>query len=239
MIKNPDGPYPGRQIFIGMTAENKPCFAYLVTGRSPGSRERKAVKIDNLVRIGPVASTEYDPLRHYAAVEFDNNSKVASISNGIQTEAVYEMYKLILNTSNSPGIDYMEKVLEGAGAEPDSYHTPRIAAVITRDADNSQFVYILGIKNFTQPAKASLVSPQPGNLYGVSTYKGSLENPEGRESNAALTQIELTHSTAEDIANYVFEISEAVHDGNDIRVCTVAGVYSSDKGWELALKNVK
>ena len=236
-MKNPDGPYPGRQIFIGITAEQKPCFAYLVTGRSPGSRERKAIQIENLVRIGPVASTEYDPLRHYAAIKFDNTSKVAAISNGIQTEAVYEMYKLILNTSNSPGIDYMEKVLEGAGAEPDSYHTPRIAAVVTPSADKSQFVYIIGIKNYTQPAKASIVSAQPGNLYGVSTYKGSLENPEGRDSNSVLSQIELKPVTAEEIASYVFKISEAEHDGNDIRVCTVAGVYDNEE-WKLAVKNV-
>ena len=49
-MKNPNGPYPGRQLFLGMTASGKPAFVYLVTGRSPQSRERKASQIIDWVR---------------------------------------------------------------------------------------------------------------------------------------------------------------------------------------------
>ena len=42
---NPNGPYPGRQLFIGMTMSGNPAVVYLVTGRSPASRERKAAPL--------------------------------------------------------------------------------------------------------------------------------------------------------------------------------------------------
>jgi len=53
-MNNPSGPYPGRQLFLGLTPAEEPCFAYLVTGRSPESRQRKAIAIENTVRIGPL-----------------------------------------------------------------------------------------------------------------------------------------------------------------------------------------
>jgi len=48
---NPNGPYPGRQLFIGMTMNGNPAVVYLVTGRSSASRERKATPGDNGVII--------------------------------------------------------------------------------------------------------------------------------------------------------------------------------------------
>ena len=93
-MNNPIGPYPGRQIFLGKTIKGDPCFAYLITGRSPESRQRKAVRVDDVIRIGPLGDQAYDPLRHYNAVKFDRGSGVLSVSNGIQTDAGFEMYKL-------------------------------------------------------------------------------------------------------------------------------------------------
>ena len=95
-MKNPNGPYPGRQLFLGLTKDEKPAFAYLVTGRSPQSRERKAATKENSIIMGPIGKLPYDPLRHYTAVKYDSSIGLLAVSNGIQTEAIYETYKLLL-----------------------------------------------------------------------------------------------------------------------------------------------
>jgi IMP cyclohydrolase len=162
-MTNPNGPYPGRQLFIGTTLSGNPAVVYLVTGRSPASRERKATTGDNGVIIGPIGNQLYDPLRHYTGVKYDPASGVMVVSNGIQTDAVFETYKLLYNTNSIPSKDFMEKLLDGAQAEPDSLHTPRIAGVITNTADNKQ-VFIVGIKRHDIPARAFQVEPAPGTL---------------------------------------------------------------------------
>jgi IMP cyclohydrolase len=238
-MNNPNAPYPGRQLFLGLTGDNHPCFAYLITGRSPESRERKAVAVENLIRIGPLGSQAYDPLRHYSAVKFSNSSGIAVVSNGIQTEAIFETYQLLFNTVSYPSGEYLQKIMEGAGAEPDSYHTPRIGGLITRSAEkDGKTVFILGIKAYTQPARAVVVSPQPGKLIGISTYKGLLETPEARNPADILPEIEFSGYEAEELAGCLFGMSAATHKGNDIRVCTLAGIFSAEKGWNIALKNV-
>ncbi len=235
-MNNPNGPYPGRQLFLGLTAGNEPCFAYLITGRSPESRERKAVSRDNTIVIGPVGNAQYDPLRHYSAVKYDKQNGIAAITNGIQTEATFEMYNLIFNTGNQPGKDYLEKILDGAGAEPDSLHTPRIASIITNRSDGSPGFFI-GMKNFTSPAKAWQIEPEPGTLTGISTYRGDMEKPEARNIGDNLPVLEFKGQTAAEVAGFLFDISAASSKGNDIRVCALGGVRSGSK-WELAIKNV-
>ena len=237
-MSNPNGPYPGRQLFLGMTKVKEPCFAYLVSGRSPESRERKAVLMNDVVRMGPIGNTAYDALRHYVAIKFDNATGLAAVSNGIQTEAIYETYRLLMNTAvSAPDKTFMEKILDGAGAEPDSYHTPRIAGMITRTADKSKPIFIIGMKAYELPAKAVMIEPKPGTMTGISTYTGSMESPAARNPASTLPEIEFTGNTPENLANFLFGISAATYNDKDIRVCTVAGILT-DKGWNLAINNV-
>jgi IMP cyclohydrolase len=233
---NPNGPYPGRQLFIGMTLNSSPAVAYLVTGRSPASRERKASPLDNGIIIGPIGNQPYDPLRHYTSVKYDNASSIIAVSNGIQTEAIFETFKLLFNTGSLPAIDFMEKLLDGARAEPDSLHTPRIAGIATNGMNN-QPVFILGLKRQEMPAKAFQVEPAPGTLTGISTYKGNLENPEPNDPDN-LSKIEFKGKTAIELAEHLFEISKAVYNGDDIRVCAIGGIRSEDKHtWQVAMRN--
>ena len=109
------------------------------------------------------------------------------MTNGIQTEAVYETYKLLFNVESPRGVDYMEKILDGANAEIDSYYTPRIAGIIVPGEDKSGMAYIAGIKTFGRPAKARKIAPKAGILEGVSTYKGDLLKPEARDPVAPLS----------------------------------------------------
>jgi IMP cyclohydrolase len=234
---NPNGPYPGRQLFLGMTFTGNPAVAYLVTGRSPASRERKASPFDSGVIIGPIGNQAYDPLRHYTGIKYDNTSGTMAVSNGIQTDAIFETYKLLFNTGSAPTKDFVEKILEGAQAEPDSLHTPRIAGIVTNTAYN-QPVFILGIKRHDMPAKVFQIEPASGNLSGISTYAGSLENPDSFNPNAGIAKIEFNGKTPIELAEHLFEISKASYNGDDIRVCAVAGIRSEDnRTWQVAMRN--
>jgi IMP cyclohydrolase len=238
-MKNPNGPYPGRQLFLGKTLKQEPIFAYLITGRSPESRERKAVLVDNTIRIGPLSNQSYDPLRHYSAVKYDDVSGIAAVSNGIQTEAIFETYKLLFNTNSQPDKDYLEKILDGAGAEPDSYHTPRIAGMITYSPDIKRSpILIVGIKGYNLPAKAFVVEPEPGTLFGVSTYNGPIDNPSPRDPKALLAKLEFKGETAAELAGLLFDISSVNYKDNDIRVCSLGGMLSDKKSWVLSIHNI-
>lgn len=237
-MNNPIGPYPGRQLFLGLTPDNRPCFAYLVTGRSPASRDRIAVPIENGVRIGPMGGANYDPLRHYSALKYDNPSGLLTVSNGIQTEAIFETYKLIYHTGNQPGKDYLEKILDGAGAEPDPpINTPRIGGISTQIGDG-QPVLIIGIKTFGKAARAWQVQPAAGKMTGIATYRGDLEKPEGTAPNSTPPELELKGNTAQYLADYLFDISATLYKGADIRVCAVGGVRNENRSWDVFIKNV-
>ena len=235
MMINPNSPYPGRQLFLGLTKDNRPCLAYLVTGRSKESRERRAIPVENTVRMGPLGNIPYDPLRHYTALKYDNAAGVAAISNGIQTEAVFETYKLLCNVNSPLQQEYMSKIMDGANAEPDSYHTPRIAGVIVA---GTQPVFIIGIKGFEKPAAATAVQPTAGTLIGVSTYQGNMDNPAATDPKAALPTIEFDGKTPDELAKYIFDISQVSYKGDDIRVCAISLVRSADnRTWDIALIN--
>lgn len=233
-MQNPCGPYPGRQLFLGQTSERKPCLVYLVTGRSPESRRRKAIEIGSTVRIGPVENVAYDPLRHYTALKYDNNCGVAAVSNGIQTEAVYETYRLLFNVDSAAGKDYLEKLLDGANAEPDSLHTPRIAGVII--PTKGKPVAIVGITTFDLRSVVHQFVLLPGKLAGISTYSGSLDNPESRDPRRPLDELEFGGKTSQELAKTLYDISAADYKGDDIRVCAVAAIYSNGR-WEIAIIN--
>lgn len=232
-MNNPCGPYPGRQLFLGLTTAQKPCFAYLVTGRSPESRQRKAMPIENTVRIGPLGATPYDPLRHYNAVKYDDTTGIAAVSNGIQSEAIFESYKLLFNVGTTATKDFMEKLMDGADAEPDSLHTPRIAGAVIVNKDSP--IFIIGIKTHQAPAVAYQPAPAAGRMTGTSTYQGNLDNPEPTNPSNALSELECDADDPRDLAKYLYDMSAAVYKGEDIRVCAVGGIYSAT--WDIAIIN--
>lgn len=233
-MDNPSGPYPGRQLFLGLTAAQEPCLAYLVTGRSPESRQRKAIAIENTVRIGPLGDTPYDPLRHYTAVKYDQSTGIVAVSNGIQTEAIFETYKLLFNVGTQVTKDFMTNLLDGANAEPDSLHTPRIAGAVVINKDSP--VFIIGIKTYNSPAAGYHVAPVASQMSGISTYKGDFDNPEPTDPAARLSRLEFSGRTPRDLAQYLYDISAATYKGEDIRVCSVGGIYFGGS-WDIAIIN--
>jgi hypothetical protein len=88
------------------------------------------------------------------------------------------------------------------------------------------------------PAQAFQIEPALGTLTGLSVYKGKLESPEGFDPAAGLPKIEFKGKTAIELAEHLFEISKAVYNGDDIRVCAVGGIRSDDKHtWQVAMRN--
>jgi IMP cyclohydrolase len=235
-MKNPNGPYPGRQVFIGVTAQGRPAFAYLVTGRSRQSRERLSTPKENSIIMGPLGDAPYDWLRHYTAVKYDNDIGLAAFSNGIQTEAIYETYKLLYHTGSAPNKSYLKKIMDGANCEPDSLNTPRVAGVITNPANKTEPVYHLGIVTRGRPAAVWQVKPEPGRLTAVSVYNGNMENPGAFNIDGGLPEIEFSAKTARELAEFIYEISWAADHGDDIRVCAIGGIREGNT-WEVALLN--
>jgi len=233
-MPNPNGPYPGRQLFVGLTADARPALAYLVTGRSPQSRERKATLRENTIIIGPLGNVPYDPLRHYTALKWDDASGVCAVSNGIQTEAIYETYRLLYNAGTAPAVQFLKRIMEGAQAEPDSLHTPRIGGVVT--SQEKRPALFISIKRQDAPAPAARVKPVPGYLSGISTYDGVLETPAPFSSFARPPRVEFGGTDAHELAEYLFDLSAATYNGEDIRVCAVAGIYTGGK-WAVAFIN--
>ncbi len=235
MLKNPNGPYPGRQVFIGVTVKGNPAFAYLVTGRSPKSRERKATMRGNSVIMGPIGDEPYDWLRHYTALKYDNDIGLAAFSNGIQTEAIFETYRLLYHTGSVPSKSYLKKIMDGANYEPDSIKTPRVAGVITNPA-NSIPIYLLSIVVYGYPAVTWRVRPKPGTMKGVATYNGNLESPGAFNIDGGLPEIRFNGETAQGVAEYIYDISAVKYQGDDIRVCVIGGIREGNM-WGMALVN--
>lgn len=237
---NPNGPYPGRQIFVGTTPKGDPCFAYLVTGRNKESRERKAKKMGNIVRIMPSnKDTPFDPLRHYIAVKYDNAIGLATITNGIQTEAIYEAYRLSINLHGQQPIrvpELLHNLLEHAKAEPDSLHTPRIATVITQGNEVPQVV-IGTIGLFHGVTDNFYIKPMlRGRLAMVSTYTGNMDCPEPNRHGPNLLSYKCLAENPNELAKHIFGISAAEYQGHDIRVCAVGGVFAKGK-WSISIIN--
>jgi IMP cyclohydrolase len=225
-------------LFLGRTAKGRPAFAYLVTGRSPASRERKATSGGNGVIMGPIGDEAYDWLRHYTAIKCDNGIGLMTASNGIQTEAIFETYRLLYHTGTRPDKEYMGTIMTGARYEPDSLHTPRVAGLVTNPAGGAAPVYMIGIITDAPPARIYEINPEPGTLTGISTYRGDLANPAAFDIEGELPVIKLTDETPEAIADCIYGMSEAAYQGDDIRVCTVGGVRSDDDlTWKLAIIN--
>ena len=234
-MKNPNGPYPGRQVFVGVTAQGKPAFAYLVTGRSPASRERLATPKENSIINGPIGNVPYDWLRHYTAVKYDNDIGLLVVTNGIQTEAIFETYKLIYHTASTPNKSYLKKIMDGANYEPDSLHTPRPSGVITNPAGKASPVYLLSIATDKETA-AWQIKPKQGTLYGVSTYRGDIENPTAFDVDKGPAELKCAAQTPEEIAEFIYGLSAVTYKGDDIRVFAIGGIREGNK-WKVALIN--
>jgi IMP cyclohydrolase len=190
---------------------------------------------ENGIIMGTIGNAPYDPLRHYTAVKYDNTTGLLTVSNGIQTEAIYEAYKLLFNVKSAPAKGYLKKLMDGANYEPDNLDTPRIAGVITNPAGKKEPVFNISIVTRGRSA-AWQVKPGPGTLAGISTYHGNIDSPGAFNIDGGLAELKCTAVTPQTLADFLYEISFVTYQGDDIRVCAVAGV-RTDNIWKVALIN--
>ena len=137
-----DNPYVGRGIVIGKSENKKHAVcAYFIMGRSNNSRNRVFVKHGDDLFTEPFdASKVEDPsLIIYAALRKTEGGLI--VTNGDQTDTVYDGLKAGLSFSDS---------LKSREFEPDAPNlTPRISGYITFDKDN--FSYEMSILKSADP----------------------------------------------------------------------------------------
>lgn len=237
-MNNPNGPYPGRQIFLGRTPTGLPAFAYFVAGRSPASRERRVRAEENGIYNEPIGDREYDWLRHYPAARYDNGIGLLAVTNGIQTEAVFETYRLLYHCGTRPARGYLKKIMDGANYEPDSLETPRISGLVMNPPGKTEPVNLLSIKIARTPAYVWELDFDPGAMAGVSTYRGDMEKPLLYDADKGPAPLVCDAETPEELAGYIYEISAGQYQGDDIRVCAIAGVRGTDGlAWKISIIN--
>ena len=128
--------YVGRGIVLGKTPDGKKCAsAYFIMGRSANSRNRVFTDKDGVIYTEPYdASKVEDPsLIIYAAIRNYENKLI--VTNGDQTDTIYEGLKAGLSFSAS---------LTSREFEPDAPNlTPRISGMAT--FANGDFTYEMSI----------------------------------------------------------------------------------------------
>jgi IMP cyclohydrolase len=165
-------------------------------------------------------------------VKYDNNIGLLAVTNGIQTEAIFEMYRLLYHTGTAPNKSYLKKIMDGANYEPDSLHTPRPSAVITNPAGKTDPVYLIGIAT-DNGSFAWQIKPKAGTFYGVSTYRGDIENPSTYDTAKGPAELGCAEQTPEEIAKFIYDISAETYKGDDIRVCAIGGIREGNE-WKIA-----
>jgi IMP cyclohydrolase len=63
-----------------------------------------------------------------------------------------------------------------------------------------------------------------------------MENPAPFDADRGPTELGFAGETPEELAKYIYELSEAYNKGDDIRVCSVGGVRTGNN-WQLATVN--
>ena len=175
--RNPAGPYPGVQIFIG-SVEGDPAFAYLVNGRAEESRQRyvsPSMDWDNALRIKPIGNIKHDRFRHYRPVVVDPDTGLAVVSNSrAPIDALFDAYKYRTDEERLQG-KYLKELLTGMGPEFDSRKTSRIVGVVFPVRGGRDFAAVLGItpemgKAYQRTIEDVTKLPQDSNFVWVASY---------------------------------------------------------------------
>jgi len=231
--------YLGRVVGVGTNENTAPFGVYAVSGRSDMSKARIAeimvaeIMDEGVVMIGPYgelseAQQKQRALIFYNAVKVDNDTGIAVISNGKQTDPIAEEP----TPTDSPD-DYALGIglglLKLGGAEPDKYRTPRIAGIVDM-AGNAA----LGI--VTAEGLVSAMSSIPADNGYVSTYKGNPQVPDEvviPELVVPTGKLDMSGRTVQQFADNMYDWMD-----RNFVVCTVAALWDmEDAIWRLAVRN--
>ena len=207
--------YVGRIVAIGMNRKGNIAGMYRISSRSFPNRETKLAgegKVSVIPRAGFEADLTKNPYITYNCLKLAG--EYAVITNGSHTDQIAE--KIM---AEYPVRDALALTLLAMDYEKDSYKTPRIAGVISK---NSNIAYLAVVKE-----KALLVRDfelTKGTAYYVATYEHSTPCLHHKDANFdAVNELEAR--------NYV--INQGVFAGLELPV-TSAAVFSHEKGFELS-----
>ena len=219
--------YIGRAVGLGRSPGTNPVALYAVSGRSEESRARIATINDNKIHIGPIDGSDNDPLRHYDAMTLvDWNSIV--VSNGVHINCIAETYEKIKRPE-----DAIKNVLAEFGAEPDSYHTPRIAALFNFV---EHFKGYFGIVNKGHYPSTWYKTMEVGTAFMLPTYTGDQQDRQKIVVNNYnhMFPVKLHGNTPEELAEELYGIID-----RDFVVCTSAAVWDyKSQEWKFAVRNL-
>src|SRR4051794_23880518 len=151
--------YPGRGIAVHRHHDGRLEWLYVLTGRSPASRERSLVAAADRVTVVPVGEGEHDPLRHYSCVR--SIGPVLVIGNGDHVDHLAD--------GLAAGHPLDDELLAAIDPEPDPpIHTPRIAVV----ADSEVRVVAVQLVEGAVERRLERFELDPGEGIVVHTYGG-------------------------------------------------------------------
>ncbi len=247
--------YLGRLVGVGRLGPYDKAFAvYAVSGRSDPSKERKAkikyrqsgVMIDSSRRKRvPLLLKPFDLLTDgflslpreqwkkrklilYDAMRSDSKNGLLVVSNGRQTDPIYDW--LIPDDPDDFHLAIDAGLVDCGGAEPDDYRTPRIAGVIS---SNGKAALGIVTENGMISEKVNLTQ----KTKYVSTYKGDPDNQEKIVISDLILptgEINLAGKSAQDLADNLYDWMD-----RDLVVCTAAALWNPTiSEWELAVRNL-
>ncbi len=158
--------YPGRIIICGLDHEGEPIALYILTARSPSSRERiLTVKADGLW-VEPTQNAQGgDPSLLYYRASFQTEGAII-IANGTHGERFTKTLAI-------------EEALRDEFYEPDEpIYTPRIAAVL--DTGTARYAFASIRRSDDGSCTRSFFSfdaPKAGQGHRIQTYEGDPKNP--------------------------------------------------------------
>lgn len=247
--------YLGRLVGVGRLGPFDKAFAvYAVSGRSEGSKKRKAFYKKNGIRIdsserkdipfllkpfdlmtGGIFSLPREQWKNrklilYDAMKGKNKHCLLAVSNGRQTGPTYRYLKLLypeLEKDSHLGIQ--EGFVDLEGAEPDRYRTPRITGII------SGTKAFLGIVTGSGSI-AKKVRLEEKTQY-VSTYSGDPSDNKKiviPDLTIPTGEIDLTGKNAQDLADNLYDWMDQY-----LVVSTAAALWNpSISEWEFAVRNL-
>ncbi|WP_441247930.1 IMP cyclohydrolase [Kitasatospora sp. McL0602] len=158
-------PYPGRGVLCARTLGGAVLGGYFLTGRSAASKDRALRLAGDELMVGPVAPTEHDPLRHYAAALGTPDWLV--FGNGEQVSEVTA--RLLAGASAADSLGGLEY-------EPDPpIRTSRITALLSRDGSGTAVLGAArpstGTRLTTNVMTLALHGLEPGEAVLLTTYR--------------------------------------------------------------------
>jgi IMP cyclohydrolase len=207
--------YLGRILSVGMNSEGKPFVAYRVSSRSFPNRMAK--DFDDKAAIIPKEGYEKDIFENayiaYNCIKIVDD--IAIVSNGSHTDVIADKIAVGMNIK-----DAMALSLLTMDYEKDDFNTPRIAGVVSPNADESSYECYIGIVTHE---KILVEKVEFGKAAYISTYE--CQSPK---------IVNFTAKTSNEGAKFIIDQGDFAEFTNP--VTSVASIF--DGKWDISSLNL-